>query len=209
MPDTARDEPADTAPRIPPLSTVEFTALVTAFIRDGVVAPEVVADLAPKYSEPLAVLRTLAHHPHLLSAQVRVLARLQVGLLAARAREIVILRVAWLTQCLYEWAHHHAMALECGLTATEIADVGRPGYAEHWHARDAVLLHAVDELLTAYRTTDATWRALETHYTRQQTLEVFALVSEYIGLACVLNSARVSLDELPDPAPLPPAARCL
>ena len=74
--------------------------------------------------EALNIFRTMAHQPKLLK-RFNVLggAFLVHGLLPAREREIVILRVGWNCRSVYEFGQHTVIGRQAGLTDAEIAAV--------------------------------------------------------------------------------------
>ena len=88
----------------------------------------------------MAIFRTMARHPRLLE-HFNVLAGFfrDREELAARDRELVVLRTAWRSGSEYEWAQHVLIGARAGLTQDEIALIARPGLAGHWPPRDAAL----------------------------------------------------------------------
>jgi alkylhydroperoxidase family enzyme len=157
-------------------------------------SPEAAEILAKSFAvegKPLNIFGTLAHHPLLLR---RYLALggvfLRFGELPARVREIVILRVAWWTGSVYEFGQHTRIGLEAGLGREEIGRLARPG-AGGWAAPDAVLLAMVEELHSADRVGDETWRELAARFSESELLELLALAGFYRMTAGLLNSAGV------------------
>jgi 4-carboxymuconolactone decarboxylase len=154
-------------------------------------AAETIAKLFSLDGRPLNIFTTLAHHPLLLKRYVALggvfLAQNQIP---AREREIVILRVAWLTGSAYEFGHHTRIGLEAGLDEDEIARTAAAG-TEGWQPADAALLQAADEIHAADRVGDETWAELAGRYTEAELLELLALVGFYRMTAGILNSAGV------------------
>jgi len=142
------------------------------------------------------VFSTLAHHPALLKRWMvfanHVLAK---STLAARDREILILRAGWLCGSRYEWAQH-----------VVIGRMADGPDAAGWSAADAALLRAADELRRDSCLSDATWAALRERLSTEQILDLIFTVGQYAMLAGALNSLGVQLDEgLPVPQRMPPA----
>jgi AhpD family alkylhydroperoxidase len=142
-----------------------------------------------------AILGLLAHHPNLAANWLA----LSGGLLAdavldPRDRELLVLRVAWRTQCRYEWAQHVRIATDAGLSGDEIAALAVADLASRWSERDACLVAAVDQMVDGHRVADDTWRGLATHFDEAQLLELLFVVGSYLCLALVLNSAGLEPD---------------
>ncbi|MFM7093658.1 MAG: carboxymuconolactone decarboxylase family protein, partial [Actinomycetota bacterium] len=87
--------------------------------------------------EHLHLFGTMAHHPKMLK---RFLAFggffLNRGLLPAREREIVILRVGWNTASVYEFGQHTVIGRNCGLRDDEIAALAGDPSRHGWSDRD-------------------------------------------------------------------------
>jgi alkylhydroperoxidase family enzyme len=173
-------------PRIPPRPREEWE--------------EETADLLAK-SDARGMLfniqKTLAHHPKLAKRWL-VFANhvLFKSTLAARDREIVILRIGWLCKCDYEWAQHVVIARrEAGMSAQEIARIKEGADAPGWAPNEAALLRATDELHRDAMIADATWAALSRTYSTQQLMDVVFAVGNYNLVSMVLNTLGVQLDE--------------
>ena len=90
------------------------------------------------------------------------------------------------------------IARECGLSDSEIERV-TVGPSSVWGEVDRLLLTAADELHVDQCVSDGTWRALSSHLSEEQMLDVIATVGNYHLVAMFLNSLRVELDEgVPD-----------
>lgn len=153
---------------------------------------------------PLHIFTTLAHHPRLLkrwSAFGGVL--LYRGELPVRARELLILRTAYLCDADYEWGQHVRIGLDAGLSADEIAAIATPDAPADpaWSTEDAALLRAADELHAGAHITDGTWAALAERYTPKQLIEVCMVVGQYHLVAFTLNSLGVQREDGVDGLP--------
>lgn len=142
------------------------------------------------------VMKVLMHHPDLFR-RWSVFANhfLFKGELPTTAREIVILRVAWLTNCEYEWAQHLAISAEqCAYGAGEIRDVQVGATAARWNAGEKALLRLVDGLVAGPRVGDRVWDHVIAHWNEKQAIEAIALVGNYVMLAMALNALAVPID---------------
>lgn len=150
----------------------------------------------PSRPKGLNVLGTLAHHPAMAEAFHTLTGHVLFGTtITPRQRELLVLRVAAVRGCEYEWAQHVVMAGDVGLTDDEVARAQEGPGAAGWSALDAALLAAVDELLRDAKVADATWSALTAELDRRQVLDVIATVGTYDALAMVLRSAETPLDD--------------
>lgn len=144
----------------------------------------------------LNVLGTLAHHPRLTGAYHVFNGQVQFGTtLSQRQRELLVLRVAAVRDCEYEWAQHVVIATDLGVSADEVARVAEGPDAEGWSATDAALLRAVDELLESARISDPTWAALRDDLDVPQVMDLIFTVGAYETLAMFIRSVDMELDE--------------
>jgi 4-carboxymuconolactone decarboxylase len=140
-------------------------------------------------------LSTLMHHPALAGPFLtynNVL--LQTPTLDPRARELIILRVAWRTRSRYEWVQHLRLAPRVGITPEEIAAVADGADADAWTPLEADLLAATDQLLDGYRVADDTWSRLAEQLDERQLVELVFVVGTYTALAMAFNSFGLQLD---------------
>jgi alkylhydroperoxidase family enzyme len=196
-----------TGPRIAPLPPDEWdddavAALRAAFGED---AAERLLSNEPGAPRMPNVLPTLMRHPALTGPFLAYNAvLLSTPTLEPRARELMILRVAWRTRSAYEWAQHVRIARSCGITAEEIDAVADGAGPDAWSSPDADLLAATDELLDHYRIDDETWARLAERLDERQLMEVAFVVGTYSCLAMAFNSFGLELDPDLDATPLPP-----
>ncbi len=150
----------------------------------------------PDRPKGLNVLGTFAHHPALARAYHTFNGHLLYATtISVRQRELLVLRVAELRQCEYEWAQHAVLAADAGLTDDEVARIKAGPDAPGWSALDRALLSAADELVRDARIADATWAALGEELDDQQRMDVVFTVGAYDLLAMALRSFDVELDD--------------
>jgi alkylhydroperoxidase family enzyme len=121
--------------------------------------------------------------------------------LAARDRELLILRTSWSCKADYDWAHHVPGAKRAGLTDEEIVRITKGPDAPGWSRADAELLRAADELHRDQFITEATWHALASRYNEHQLMDVVFTVGQYTIVSMFLNSAGVQLEPGLQPMP--------
>jgi 4-carboxymuconolactone decarboxylase len=128
--------------------------------------------------------------------------------LPPRERELIVLRVAWLTRQPYEWVQHNRVAARLGLGPAEVEAVADGADAPVWTRLESALIRATDEMLDHYRIDDDTWAVLAEHLDERQLFEVAFTIGTYTCLSMAFNSFDLELDpELADvdapPLPMP------
>ncbi|MHA2180902.1 MAG: carboxymuconolactone decarboxylase family protein, partial [Promethearchaeota archaeon] len=108
--------------------------------------------------------------------------------LPPRDKEIIILRVAWLTKAKYEWDHHLIVGKQAGLSDEEINRIKKGLDTKGWGKNDAALIQTVDELYTNTFISNPTWKALSERYNSYQLMDLVFTVGGYNMLAMFLNS---------------------
>jgi alkylhydroperoxidase family enzyme len=166
---------------------------------EGLVSPEL-ADLLSKTAiregEPLNIFKTLAHQPTLLK-RFNALggAFLAHGLLPARERELVILRVGWNCQSVYEFGQHTLIGRDAGLRDEEIAALATTRAGGSWNAGDEALIALADEICADDCAGDETFAALRGHWSEPELVELVALVGFYRMVAGLLNTLGVQPED--------------
>jgi alkylhydroperoxidase family enzyme len=142
---------------------------------------------------PLNIFATLAHNRPLSKAFRHLGAHLlSAGVLPARVREIVILRVGWRCGSEYEFGQHTVIGRSVDLTDDEIARLAEgPG---EWSEDDRALVAMVDELCADDVVSEGTWQALSRRWSEAELLELLVLAGFYRMVSGMLNSAGVALE---------------
>lgn len=138
---------------------------------------------------------TLAQHPELLEKWIPFASQvLLASTLPAREREIVVLRMGWLSQAEYEFGHHVAIGKQVGLTDEDIQRIIVGPEADGLTPFEATLLRSVDELNNDSFITDSTWQLLAQRYNTQQLIDLLFLAGNYKLVAMVVNSTGIQLE---------------
>lgn len=116
------------------------------------------------------------------------------GKLRRRESELVILRVAHLRECRYEWEHHVRLGRRAGVGRDDLERVQAGPQAEGWSAREGALLAAADELHGSSDLSDEGWSALRAHLDEREAIELCMLVGHYEMLATVIGTLRIQTD---------------
>ena len=179
------DRPAK--PRIEPISFDDVddeelaATLETALTVDG---------------RPLNIFGVLAHHPKLLK-RFNLLGGfiLNKGLIPERERELVILRVGWNAQAVYEFGQHTVIGKRCGLTDEEISALTASPHDHAWTAEDMALIALADDLHADDCVSNGTWLALSDRWSDAELVELLIVAGFYRLVSGFLNSAGVQLDD--------------
>lgn len=156
---------------------------------------ELLANALTLDGTPLNIFRILAHHPKLMK-RFNLMGGfiLNKGLVPAREREIVILRIGWNAQAVYEFGQHTVIGRECGLTDDEIAAIA--GRQTHeWNDEDQHLLDLADQLSYGDRVEDATFQALAARWSEAELVELVVTAGFYRLVSGLLNTFDVPLDD--------------
>jgi len=147
---------------------------------------------------PPNVFATLARHRRLFRGWLLFAGTLMPGGRLPRPEtELVILRVAHNSSCRYEWEHHERIGRQAGLSPQDIERVRQGPDAEGWSERQALLLHAADELHHLRVLTDPLWERLAAQLSKTELIELVMLIGHYEMLAMALASLGVQSDQLP------------
>jgi len=110
-----------------------------------------------------------------------------------RLRELAILRVARLERAEYEWVQHAPIARAAGATEDQVAAVDRGEIEDP--ALDAparAVLAFTTEVVRDVRSSD---EALEQGLSGREVVELLLVISHYMGVARVAETAGIELDE--------------
>jgi AhpD family alkylhydroperoxidase len=144
---------------------------------------------------PPNLFTTLARHRRMFRPWLMFAGTLMPGgTLPRRDTELVILRVAHLCGCAYEWQHHVKLARQSGITNAEIEAVAVGPSAQAWTPRHRSLLTAVDELHHDRSITSGTWQQLRGCLDERQLIELPMLVGHYEMVAMTINALGIQPD---------------
>jgi AhpD family alkylhydroperoxidase len=146
-------------------------------------------------TNPPNLFLTMARRPRLFRSWLRFAGRMMpFGKLPKRDTELVILRVAHLRSCAYEFEQHVRIGKRAGVTVEDVERVRQGPAAEGWTPHERVVLTATDELHDRQDLTDGTWTELRAEYAEADVVEFVLLVGHYEMLATFLLTLRVEPD---------------
>ncbi|MGX9791451.1 carboxymuconolactone decarboxylase family protein [Mycobacterium sp. MMS18-G62] len=152
----------------------------------------------PDYMAELSIFQVLLNHPTLARALNDLLATmLWHGSLAPRLRELVIMRIGWLTACDYEWTQHWRVACGLGVPAADL--VGVRNWATHvgFGAAERAVLAATDDVVREGAVSRQTWTALKRELGSNSAVlvELVTAIGAWRMIASILHSLEVPLEE--------------
>jgi 4-carboxymuconolactone decarboxylase len=143
---------------------------------------------------PLNIFRTLIKNRPLADRFNRFGAYfLLKGLLPARERELVIMRVGWRCGSEYEFGQHTVMSRPAGVNEEEVARLATES-TDGWAETDRDLVVFADELCADNDVTDETWVRLAARWSEEELIELLLLAGFYRLVSGFLNSVGVELD---------------
>ena len=107
----------------------------------------------------------------------------------------MILRVAHLSGCEYEWTHHTRLGRRAGLGEDNFERIRSGPMAAGWSERERVVVEAVDALHAARDLDDEAWHRLREHLDERETIELLMLAGHYEMLATTINTLRIQPDK--------------
>ncbi len=153
-----------------------------------------VTRVEPPEGDEMRVLRTFQRHPDLnaaVFASPGYLLNPERSRLTPHDRELLILRMLWNTQALYDWGKHvgsFGRAPELGLDPFQIA---QGADATDWDANDLALINAANEMYRDTVISDETWDDLSTRYDTHQMMSIAATAAMYRRNSVMVNSWAV------------------
>lgn len=148
--------------------------------------------------------RTLAHNPDLVKAVYGQLTTLLFkNRFDTRLRELMIMRIGWVTGSMYEWTQHWRVATEAGIPADVILAVRDWRNATNLTAADRAILTATDESLAGKTISDATWAELTKYVTEPaEQVEFVVALGNWTLFSILLRNLGIPLED--GIAPWPP-----
>lgn len=153
------------------------------------------------------VYRVLANNPTVLgvvSAQIQTLIR--KGSLPHRLRELIIMRIGWVTGSAYEWTSHWHICMEFGIPAEDVLAVRDWQASDRLTGADKAVLRATDEVLAGKTISDATWAEIAQHVTDPgQQVELVIDIGNWVLASIMLRNLRIPVED--DRSAWPPDGR--
>lgn len=164
------------------------------------------AELAgvPARLADLCVFRVLLHRPAIAKAVSDLLLANFGSQLDPRLRELVIMRLGWATDSVYEWTQHWPIAQESfGCSAEDLLAVRRWRASSHFGPAERAVLAATDEAIETGTLTPWTFEACARELGGPAVcLDLVSAIGTWRFISQILRSLAIPLEE--GVAPWPP-----
>lgn len=158
----------------------------------------------PATMAELAVFQVVLNDPPVAGALSELLLTLlSKGRLDPRLRELVIMRIGWVTGSEYEWTQHWRVARLLGVEADDLLAVRDWRRSERLGPAERAVLAATDETLEMGRISAPTWAecAAALDHDDGQLVELVIAIGNWMLFSSLLRSLEVPLEEGVDPWP--------
>lgn len=152
----------------------------------------------PNYMAELSIFQVLLNHPQLARGINDLLATmLWHGALDPRLRELVIMRIGWLTACDYEWTQHWRVASGLGVAPDDLLGVRDWQAHDEFGPAERAVLAATDDVVRDGAVSAASWAACERELHGDTTvlIELVTAIGAWRMLSSILQSLQVPLEE--------------
>ena len=177
-------------PRIDLLSIEESTELVE---RLGIAKEKAVG----------SIYRVLLRQPRfgkLINQMVEML--LAESTLDPRLRELVIMRIGWLKNGVYEWSHHWNFAKQDGVEEGDLLAMRDWEAHDHWSPAERAIFRATDETVATGTISQAAWDDCVTHFpTDPELIDLVGTIGVWNMISEILTTLAVPLEEIIEPWP--------
>src|SRR5882757_9507833 len=142
-----------------------------------------------------SAFRTLANNPPLLKAVFGQLTTLLLrNTFDTRLRELMIMRIGWVTGSVYEWTQHWRVATTAGIPPEDILAVRDWRNSDRLTPADRAILAATDECLAGKSISDAAWAAVAKHVTDPgEQVEFIIAMGNWMSFSMLFRNLRIPL----------------
>jgi len=159
------------------------------------------ADLAPENQDLLTrninLFRQLVHSPNAARAFHGIGHYIRYGSkLDPRLRELAILQVGYLARSPYEWSHHVKIGYDFGVTDDDIVALiaETNGQSSKLEPLAKLVLRAAREITVDMAASDATFSALQKHFSNEHLLDLVLTTSFYNAVVRVLATMQIDVE---------------
>lgn len=152
----------------------------------------------PDYMAELSIFQALLNHPRLAGVLNDLLASmLWHGELDRRLRELVIMRIGWLTGCDYEWTQHWRVASRLGVSSSDLLGVRDWQAYDGFGARERAVLAATDDIVRDGAVSAASWASCDRELggDRRVLIELVTAIGAWRMVSSILQSLEVPLED--------------
>jgi alkylhydroperoxidase family enzyme len=141
--------------------------------------------------------RTVANNPGVARVAFgQLMQLLENNKLETRLRELMIMRIGWVTGSGYEWTNHWRVATTAGVPAEDILAVRDWRNSGRLSAADRAILAATDECLAGKSISDAVWAEVAAHVPDPaQQVEFIIAMGNWMMFSLLFRNLRIPLGD--------------
>lgn len=141
--------------------------------------------------------RTVANNPGVARAAFSQLFQLlENNKFDTRLRELMIMRIGWVTGSAYEWTQHWRVATTAGIPPEDILAVRDWRNSDRLTTVDRAILAATDECLAGNSISDAIWADVAKHVPDPaQQVEFIIAMGNWMSFSLLFRTLRIPLAE--------------
>jgi alkylhydroperoxidase family enzyme len=141
--------------------------------------------------------RVLANNPGVARvAYSHLIQLLENNKLDTRLRELMIMRIGWVTGSVYEWTQHWRVATTAGIPPEDILAVRDWRNSDRLNPADKAILAATDECLAGKSISDAGWAEVAKHVREPaQQVEFVIAMGNWMMFSLLFRNLRIPLAE--------------
>ena len=111
-----------------------------------------------------------------------------------RLRELMIMRIGWVTGSVYEWTQHWRVAAEAGIPPEDILAVRDWRASDRLNPEDKAILAATDECLSGHSISDTTWAEVVQYVTDPgEQVEFVVAMGNWMAFSLLFRNLRIPL----------------
>jgi alkylhydroperoxidase family enzyme len=171
-------------------------------LRVPMVSPERARDVGEAMGMPARrtgseAFRVVANNPGVARVAFgQLMQLLENNRLDTRLRELMIMRIGWVTGSAYEWTNHWRVATTAGIPPEDILAVRDWRSSGRLTAADKAVLAATDESLAGKSISDASWAEVAKHITDPgEQVEFIVAMGNWLMFSMLFRNLRIPLGE--------------
>jgi alkylhydroperoxidase family enzyme len=171
-------------------------------LRVPMISPERARELGEAMGMPARrtqseAFRTVANNPGVARvAFSQLMQLLENNRFDTRLRELMIMRIGWVTGSAYEWTNHWRVATTAGIPPEDILAVRDWQKSERLTPADKAILAATDESLAGKSISDAAWAEVAKQVTDPgEQVEFIIAMGNWLMFSMLFRTLRVPLGE--------------
>ena len=171
-------------------------------LRVPMVTPERARDLGEAMGMPprrtqSEAFRVVANNPGVARVAFgQLMQLLENNAFDTRLRELMIMRIGWVTGSAYEWTQHWRVATTAGIPPEDILAVRDWRASDRLTPADRAILAATDDCLAGGSISDAAWAEVAKHVPDPaQQVELIVAMGNWMSFSLLFRALRIPLAE--------------